>query len=166
MKKAILKIAVLFGVFLVGGGAGAGAFYALSPKAQDKKSDGKQSGESAKKAKDHDEEHADEAKNIQMVQFQKDFTSNLLENGKFLQIGISIGLKTENEKEGDIKEHEPQLRSAILAVLAEQSAVHLATSSGKRYLQTEIKTALNAAFDSISGETPVDNVYFTSFIIQ
>jgi flagellar protein FliL len=166
MKKAILKISVLLGVFLAGGGSGAGAFYALSPKSQENKSEDKPSGEAAKKAKNHEEDPADKTKNIQMVQFQKDFTSNLLENGKFLQIGISVGLKTVDEKEIDIKEHEPQLRSAILAVLAEQSAVYLATASGKRYLQTEIKTALNTAFDTISGETPVDNVYFTSFIIQ
>jgi flagellar FliL protein len=162
MKKVLVKSIMLLGVFLIGSGAGAGAMFAfgkLAPTEQEEKAKSEKKGA-------HGEKKQPEKKNIQIVQFQKEFTSNLLENGRFLQVSISMGLVSTEQKEVEIKEYEAQLRSSILTVLAEQSGAYMATASGKRHLQSELKNALNTAFEAINGDSPVDNVYFTSFIVQ
>jgi flagellar protein FliL len=163
MKKTILKSIMLLGLFLGGGAAGAGAMYVFGKEGQPEKYDRTKS---TRKEEIAHEANENEPKKIQMVQFQKDFTSNLLEAGRFLQLGISIGLQSGDKEEVDIKEYEAQLRSAVLAVLAEQSGTYLATASGKRHLQSELKLALNKSFEEMTGEALVDNVYFTSFIVQ
>lgn len=163
MKKILVKSLILFGVFLVGGGAGAGAMFSFGKTAPTEKHEKVRP---KKKGNQPAEKQAEDDKKIKVVQFQKEFTSNLLERERFLQVSISMGLALDEKTEIDIKEYEAQLRSSILTVLAEQSGAYIATAAGKRHLQAELKNALNTAFEAITGDMPVDNVYFTSFIVQ
>ena len=50
--------------------------------------------------------------------------------------------------------------------LAEQSAEQISTLAGKTKLQGDLKVALNKMLKAKTGKAPVDDVYFTNFIVQ
>jgi flagellar FliL protein len=58
------------------------------------------------------------------------------------------------------------IRSAVLMVLADQDSFALQTPEGKKALQKQLKDAINQVLISKEGFGGIDDVYFTSFIIQ
>jgi flagellar FliL protein len=58
------------------------------------------------------------------------------------------------------------IRSAVLMTLADQDAMVISTPEGKKRLQKQLTTAINAVLKEKTGYAGVDDVYFTSFIIQ
>jgi flagellar FliL protein len=58
------------------------------------------------------------------------------------------------------------IRSAVLMVLAEQDPAMLSTSQGKQMLQRRLSGAINGVLREKEGFGGIDNVYFTSLVIQ
>ncbi|MBL0914478.1 MAG: flagellar basal body-associated FliL family protein, partial [Sphingopyxis sp.] len=66
----------------------------------------------------------------------------------------------------NIKRQQVPIRSAVLMVLAEQDPALLSTSQGKQLLQRQLTNAINDVLREKEGFGGVDNVYFTSLVIQ
>jgi flagellar protein FliL len=94
------------------------------------------------------------------------FTSNLRDTDGIAQLSLGISTFYDNKVLDNFKDNEMPIRSAVLGVIANQDAMSLDTPEGKAALQKNLKTAMNQVLIQKTGYGGVDDVYFTSFIIQ
>ena len=94
------------------------------------------------------------------------FTTNLADGSGFLQVGISLSTFYDGKVINNIKRQQVPIRSAVLMVLAEQDPALLSTSQGKQQLQRQLTNAINDVLREKEGFGGIDNVYFTSLVIQ
>lgn len=94
------------------------------------------------------------------------FTTNLADGSGFLQVGISLSTFYDGKVINNIKRQAVPIRSVVLMVLAEQDPALLSTSQGKQRLQRQLTGAINDVLREKEGFGGVDNVYFTSLVIQ
>ena len=94
------------------------------------------------------------------------FTTNLADGSGFLQIGISLSTFYDGKVINNIKRQAVPIRSVVLMVLAEQDPVLLSTSQGKQRLQRQLTGAVNGVLREKEGFGGLDNVYFTSLVVQ
>lgn len=94
------------------------------------------------------------------------FTTNLADGSGFLQVGISLSTFYDGKVINNIKRQAVPIRSVVLMVLAEQDPALLSTSEGKQRLQRQLTAAINDVLREKEGFGGIDNVYFTSLVIQ
>jgi flagellar FliL protein len=94
------------------------------------------------------------------------FTSNLRDSDGFMQLGIGVATYYDERVLEHLKNNEMPVRSAVLMTLADQDGFVISTPEGKKELQKELKDAINQVLVSREGFGGIDDVYFTSFIIQ
>lgn len=100
------------------------------------------------------------------VPMDQPFTSNLRDTDGYLQLGLGMSTFYDEKVSNHLKDSEMPVRSAVLEVLAEQSAETLNTPQGKAALRQQLKVAINRVLQQREGFGGIDDVYFTSFIIQ
>src|SRR3546814_655931 len=100
------------------------------------------------------------------VPIDQAFTTNLVDGSGFLQVGISLSTYYDGRMIGNVQRQMTPIRSAVLMVLAEQDPALISTSHGKQQLQRQITAAINQVLRDKEGFGGVDNVYFTSMVIQ
>ena len=83
-------------------------------------------------------------------------------------IQISVGVSTYYDEKmlAALELHEMALRSSILLTLSNQDALQISTPGGKQVLKKDLKRAINDVLEAKEGFGGVDDVYFTSFVIQ
>lgn len=94
------------------------------------------------------------------------FTTNLADGSGFLQLGLSLSTFYDGQVINNIKRQSVPIRSVVLMVLAEQDPAFISTSSGKQNLQRQLTNAINDVLREKEGFGGIDNVYFTSMVIQ
>jgi len=94
------------------------------------------------------------------------FTSNLRDTDGIAQISLGVSTFYDAKVLDGFKDNEMPIRSAVLEVLANQDAFVLGTPEGKTALQQRLRDAINKVLVDKTGYGGVDDVYFTSFIIQ
>ncbi|MDO6416528.1 flagellar basal body-associated FliL family protein [Sphingomonas sp. BIUV-7] len=94
------------------------------------------------------------------------FTSNLADTDGFLQVGIGVSTFYDMKVIDNLKAADMPVRSAVLQVLAQQSAEALNTPQGKADLRKQLRDAINKTLKENEGFGGVGDVFFTSFIIQ
>lgn len=99
-------------------------------------------------------------------QLQQPFTSNMSDTDAFAQISLAVSTYYDLRVIDAVKTHEMAIRSQVLMMLAEQPQQMLDTPQGKQQLQTKIRTIINDVLKQKTGYGGIDNVYFTSFVIQ
>lgn len=189
-KPSKLKRLMVFGglmLVLVGGGAGAGLYFGVNvmgaePKEQNhnpklvlrSKGAEESAGEEGKEAPrvgtvsvPNDRLKPDPKKYaVAYHAIGENFTTNLADGSGFLQVGISLSTYYDDQVITNIKRQSVPIRSAVLMVLAEQDPAYLSTSQGKQRLQSQLTAAINDVLRSKEGFGGIDNVYFTSLVIQ
>lgn len=98
--------------------------------------------------------------------FEEPFTANLRDSESFTQIGLGAATFYDQKVLDNIKENEMPIRSAILMVMSQQDSFIISTPEGKLKLQKELKTAINEVLKQRTGFGGVENVYFTSMVVQ
>ena len=94
------------------------------------------------------------------------FTSNLNGSNSFAQLSISVATYYDERVLDNIAQHETAIRSAILLSIAEQDLEALSTQRGKQMLQQILTREINRVLREKTGFGGVNNVYFTSFVVQ
>jgi flagellar FliL protein len=94
------------------------------------------------------------------------FTSNLRDTDGIAQLSLGVSTFYDAKVLDGFKDNEMPIRSAVLEVLANQDAFVLGTPEGKVALQGKLRDAMNKVLMSKTGYGGIDDVYFTSFIIQ
>jgi flagellar protein FliL len=98
--------------------------------------------------------------------FEQPFTANLSDTDGFSQVGLGVSTFYDQRVLDALKENELPVRSAVLMVLAQQDSFTISTPEGKLKLQAALKVAINDALKQRTGFGGIDNVYFTSLVVQ
>ncbi|MDP2265320.1 MAG: flagellar basal body-associated protein FliL [Thiobacillus sp.] len=93
------------------------------------------------------------------------FTVNLQGGTSYLQTDITLQLADPAQVEA-IKLYMPRVRSRLLALLSSKNAEDLATTEDKKKLALEIKDQVSQPFYPKGKPQQVDDVLFTTFVIQ
>lgn len=168
-KRGLMKVLLigLGAIILVGGGAG-GAIYASragligGSKAEDPHAGKprlvKREGAGAASGKAGYEPT--------YFEIEKNFTANLRDADGFMQVALGISTYYDSKVIDNIKRHDLPIRSAVLMTLADQSVDVISTPEGKKQLQKALKDTINRVLQEKEGFGGIDDVYFTSFVIQ
>jgi len=98
--------------------------------------------------------------------FETPFTSNLRDADGFSQVGLGVSTFYDQKVLDNLKDNEMPIRSAILMVLSQQDSFTISTPEGKLNLQKDLKNAINDVLRQRTGFGGIDNVYFTSMVVQ
>lgn len=184
----LIGIAVVL-LLLVGGGVGAGMFFAgrmgaakadakpadsnvpqLVPKSEEVRisaaagSGSETSGSGSKEATPAGDGGAKYASTY--YEMDKDFTSNLQDSVHYIQVGIAVSTPYDQRVIDNLKTHEIAVRSAILMALGDTTEDEVFTSDGKKQLQKRLVAAINQVLIQKEGFGGISNVYFTNFVVQ
>lgn len=99
-------------------------------------------------------------------EIEKNFTSNLRDADGFMQLSIGVSTFYEPSVLESLKQNELPIRSAVLMTLADQEALVITTPEGKQQLRKSLKDTINHVLEEKQGFGGVEDVYFTSFVIQ
>ena len=97
---------------------------------------------------------------------EQSFTANLADGSGFVQIGISLATYYDGTIINNIKRQTVPIRSAVLMVLSEQDPIVLSTAEGKLALQTQLTKSINTVLRDKEGFGGIDSVYFSNLVIQ
>jgi flagellar FliL protein len=154
-KSKIRKWIIIGAIALVvlGGGGGAAAWWFTQSAAPD------QGGDSAEAPQP---EKPTGGGIIPMDQFLVNLADK--DASRFVRVKLGLVVETKAEAEDIVKDEvaKTRLRSAILEVLAQQTADRLVTPEGK----TELKKAITERAASVIGTNKVLDVLFTDFVVQ
>jgi flagellar FliL protein len=175
VKKLIFFVIVP--LVLIGAGVGGGIYAAGAGMVGGGHSEKKHGNPEAPKLqlKEHEEGPTDLPESIKpdpeiykstYYPLEQPFTSNLADTDGFLQVGLGVSTFYDTKVMDNIKDSEMPVRSAVLEVLAQQSADALNTPEGKAALRKKLKDAINHVLHERAGFGGIDDVYFTSFIIS
>jgi flagellar FliL protein len=103
---------------------------------------------------------------VQYVDIDNAFTSNLVDTGRYLQLRISVSTKGGESVAAAIATHKPALVSTVLAVLGEMSEADVADRPAKDKLRAKLKAAINEVLAARGVPGAVDEVFFTSLVVQ
>lgn len=93
------------------------------------------------------------------------FTVNLQGGEQYLQADITLQVADEAQVEA-IKQHMPRVRSRLLTLLSGKNAEELNSAESKKKLAQEIVAQMKQPFDPRGKPQQVEDVLFTSFVIQ
>ena len=143
-KKKLFIVAGALVILLGGGGAGAWFFMHGSHDTQEKS--------------------AEPAKPPVYLPLET-FTVNLQGGEQYLQTDITLQVADPAQVE-PIKLHMPRVRSRLLTLLSSKQADELITPDDKKKLAQEILAQIKLPLDPNGKPQQVDDVLFTSFVIQ
>ncbi|MBL81814.1 MAG: flagellar biosynthesis protein FliL [Rhodospirillaceae bacterium] len=182
-KGAILRILIFVVAGLVLIGAGLGGGYILFGGSQPDPSDEIESIIEKKMAEADAERQAEEeaALNNEKVvketpeietfvttyfEFPGDFTTNLRESRKFLQVGLGVSTQYDDEVISNVEDHQLALRSEILNVMSEFSEEDIQGKQGREALARALADGVNAKLMQLEDFGGIEEVHFTSFVLQ
>ena len=93
------------------------------------------------------------------------FTVNLQDGDQYLQIDITLQA-TDPAQIDALKLHMPRIRSRLLSLLSSQYADELVTAEDKEILAQLVLAEVNQPFTPKGKPQQVEDVLFTSFVIQ
>ncbi|MGL4541768.1 MAG: flagellar basal body-associated FliL family protein [Polymorphobacter sp.] len=103
---------------------------------------------------------------LDYVELDNAFTSNLVDTGRYLQVRIAVSTRGGPGVVAAITEHRLAIVSAILAVLGEAGEADVADRAAKDRLRASVRTAINDVLRRKAGTAGIDEVYFTSLVVQ
>ena len=188
-KGGLIKILLFsFGaILLLCIGLGIGYFLFGGEPEQDPSQEVNQiiEGESAKKDEKKEEETEGEEvgedgiikKNVKEIpevdayetsyfEFPGDFTTNLKNSRKFLQVSVGVSTQYDEKVMEIVDQHQLALRSVILTVISDFTEEDIAGSTGKDKLAESLLASMNKKLDQLKEFPGIEGVYFTSFVVQ
>ncbi|WP_422344391.1 flagellar basal body-associated FliL family protein [Parasphingorhabdus sp.] len=103
---------------------------------------------------------------ISYHQIEQPFTSNLYNSESFAQLSLAISTYYDERVFENVTTHQIAIRSAILMELGQQNPAELETPEGKVLLKKKLRDVINATLREKSGFGGIEDVYFTSLVIQ
>jgi flagellar FliL protein len=103
---------------------------------------------------------------LEYVEVDNAFTSNLADSGRYLQIKISLSTFGGPEAVESIEKHKPAIVSAVLAALGEVREPDTESAKAKDELRERLKGVINSALKSKGEPGGVEEVFFTSLVVQ
>jgi flagellar protein FliL len=161
-KKLPLKLIIIVAVVLILGGGG-GAFFMMGDKA-DTKATASTEDEAGEVAEGDEATTAAEAIYFSLdPPFIVNFTGK--SRARFLQVSIQ-GLTRDAQVKEDITKHFPQVRNNLVLLLSSKTYDELNTQEGKVALRKQVLKEIQKVLETETGKEGIEDVYFTSFVMQ
>lgn len=99
-------------------------------------------------------------------EFAGTFTTNLAGSRKMLQLGIGVSTQYDDTVMVNVDSHQLALRSIILGVISDFSEDQVRGGEGRELLADALRDAINAKLEELENFGGVEDVHFTSFVLQ
>ena len=184
-KSGLGRILIFVGVGVIMLGAGIGAGYVLFGNQQNTpeqiaaeiidKNRGQEAevteeetdvGEAAAPEKRSKESPKDEVFQTLYYEIPGNLTTNLKDSRRFLQIGIGVSTRYDEEILKNVEANLPAIRAAILATLSDYSEEDVVGREARKILSDDLKETINAELEMLEGFGGVEEVLLTSFVMQ
>jgi len=99
-------------------------------------------------------------------EFAGTFTTNLDGSRKMLQLGIGVSTQYDDTVMMNVESHQLALRSVILGVISNFSEEDVKGSAGREMLAVSIRDAINDKLEVLENFGGIEEVHFTSFVLQ
>ena len=99
-------------------------------------------------------------------EFAGTFTTNLAGSRKMLQLGIGVSTQYDDTVMMYVDAHQLALRSIILGVISDFSEDQVRGGEGRELLADALRDAINAKLEELENFGGVEDVHFTSFVLQ
>ena len=99
-------------------------------------------------------------------EFPGTFTTNLRGSRKMLQVGIGVSTQYDDTVMINVESHELALRSTILGVLSEFGEEDIQGTNGKAALASALKEGINNKLILLENFGGIEEVLFTSFVLN
>lgn len=99
--------------------------------------------------------------------FKPAFVVNFEDKGKlrFLQIDLSVATKLPSVVDA-LTTHEPVIRNNLVLLYSSKTAAELNSVEGKELLRTQTREAIQKIMRDNIGNSGIDEVFFTGFVVQ
>ncbi len=156
-KMLIIIVAAILVVVLLGGGAA--AFFLLS---------GGEEGDAAVAEQAEPSEEAKvEKKTALYLPLKPPFVVKAKSSGRQRYLQMEVTLMTRDDKKLDqLKERMPQLRNQIVTAMSSQGLEELLQPEAREVLQQTLLADLQGMLEEETGDPMVEQVLFTTFIMQ
>ena len=133
---------------------------------EEKKGEGEEEGEDGIIKKNVKEVPEVDAYETTYFEFPGDFTTNLKNSKKFLQISVGVSTQYDEKVMEVVDQHQLSLRSVILSIISDFTEEDIAGSEGKNKLAKDLLDGMNKKLDELKEFPGIEGVYFTSFVVQ
>lgn len=99
-------------------------------------------------------------------EFPGTFTTNLSGSRKMLQVGIGVSTQYDDTVMMNVESHQLALRSAILGVISDFTEDDVKGATGRDKLAVALRDSINAKLEALENFGGVEEVHFTSFVLQ
>jgi flagellar FliL protein len=99
-------------------------------------------------------------------EFPGTFTTNLSGSRKMLQVGIGVSTQYDDTVMMNVEAHQLALRSIILGVISDFTEDNVKGAVGREGLAGALRDAINGKLEALEGFGGVEEVHFTSFVLQ
>ena len=100
------------------------------------------------------------------MELEKDMLANLTNSRKVIQVQLAIMTHYDERVFKNVKKHEFALRSAALDVMRQTTEAELNQADFRKNLAEKIRLELNAVLEKFEDFGGIEEVYFTSFVVQ
>ncbi|GMR08244.1 MAG: hypothetical protein BMS9Abin26_1249 [Gammaproteobacteria bacterium] len=97
--------------------------------------------------------------------FVVNFASQASSTAKFLQITMEVSTRDESVV-ADIEKHMPVIRNNLVLLLSSQDQQEISSREGKEKLRGEVLAEIQRILKKRTGKVGVEDIYFTSFVMQ
>jgi len=99
-------------------------------------------------------------------QLTKEFLVNLTGSRKVMSVQIAIMTRYDERVVENVKKHEFALRSVVMDVMRQTNEADLPKPDFRKDLAVKIRDAMNTLIEKYEDFGGIEDVYFTSFIVQ
>ena len=99
-------------------------------------------------------------------EFPGTFTTNLAGSRKMLQVGVGVSTQYDDTVMMNVESHQLALRSVILGVISDFSEDDVKGATGRDKLAGALRDAINKKLEALENFGGVEEVHFTSFVLQ
>lgn len=100
------------------------------------------------------------------MELEKDMLANLTNSRKVIQVQLAIMTHYDNRVFKNVTKHEFALRSAALDVMRQTTEAELNQPDFRKNLAEKIRTEMNAVLERFEDFGGIEEIYFTSFVVQ
>ena len=99
-------------------------------------------------------------------EFPGTFTTNLNGSRKMLQVGVGLSTQYDDTVMMNVESHQLALRSVILGAISDFSEEDVKGAEGRQRLATALRDVINTKLEALENFGGVEEVHFTSFVLQ
>lgn len=100
------------------------------------------------------------------LQLEREFLTNLTGSRKVMSIQVAVMTRYDERVFDNVKKHEFALRSVMMDVMRQTVEADLSKPDFRKELAVRLRDAMNSLLEKYEDFGGIEDVYFTSFIVQ